>query len=327
MKINNPQKSSCEYSRREGEMLASLTQVRVPNIVPCIGHFDLEPVSSKKAPGIDFDFGDGTVHAILMPLLLPDALHMFFQGRAPLSSDDILCIGRLALETLEHLRELGIAHRDLKPENIVYDPNAHELFICDFGAAIKIQPNTKIVSARQVGTRAYRAPELMVGQPYDESVDMWALGATLFELYTWVNLTPITGSLKEAEAFDYFHFLQRNMGLTPREFIELIPESNDGCRGPFRESEKGTNNYQIAGPLSQIHEKAMLALDGIAQLYHSDTQLWKAHIYQAAEKKHENPLAAKRLVDFLQLMFGYTNRKAPEEVLNYFEPADELAAS
>lgn len=33
-------------------------------------------------------------------------------------------------------------------------------------------------------SRFYRAPEVILGMPYDHGVDMWSIGCTLYELYT-----------------------------------------------------------------------------------------------------------------------------------------------
>ena len=33
-------------------------------------------------------------------------------------------------------------------------------------------------------SRFYRAPELILGMPYDYGIDMWSIGCTLYELYT-----------------------------------------------------------------------------------------------------------------------------------------------
>jgi serine/threonine-protein kinase PRP4 len=33
-------------------------------------------------------------------------------------------------------------------------------------------------------SRFYRAPEIILGMPYDYGVDMWSIGCTLYELYT-----------------------------------------------------------------------------------------------------------------------------------------------
>jgi serine/threonine-protein kinase PRP4 len=60
------------------------------------------------------------------------------------------------------------------------------LKICDLGTAIDrsdaataaMEPMPYLVS------RFYRAPEIILGVPFDYSVDMWSIGCTLYELYT-----------------------------------------------------------------------------------------------------------------------------------------------
>jgi serine/threonine-protein kinase PRP4 len=60
------------------------------------------------------------------------------------------------------------------------------LKICDLGTAIDrsdaataaTEPMPYLVS------RFYRAPEIILGVPFDYAVDMWSIGCTLYELYT-----------------------------------------------------------------------------------------------------------------------------------------------
>jgi serine/threonine-protein kinase PRP4 len=39
-------------------------------------------------------------------------------------------------------------------------------------------------------SRFYRAPEIILGLPYDYAIDTWSIGCTLFELYTGKILFP-----------------------------------------------------------------------------------------------------------------------------------------
>lgn len=60
------------------------------------------------------------------------------------------------------------------------------LKICDLGTAIDrsdaATAHTEITP--YLVSRFYRAPEIILGMPYDYSVDMWSIGCTLYELYT-----------------------------------------------------------------------------------------------------------------------------------------------
>jgi serine/threonine-protein kinase PRP4 len=60
------------------------------------------------------------------------------------------------------------------------------LKICDLGTAID---KTDAATAHMDVTpylvsRFYRAPEIILGIPYDYAVDMWSIGCTLYEMYT-----------------------------------------------------------------------------------------------------------------------------------------------
>ncbi|OHT08166.1 AGC family protein kinase [Tritrichomonas foetus] len=85
------------------------------------------------------------------------------------------------VSSLAHLHELHIIHRDMKPQNILIAEHG-SLKICDFGFARALSQTTLVLTSIK-GTPLYMAPELVQEQPYDEKVDIWALGVILYELY------------------------------------------------------------------------------------------------------------------------------------------------
>ncbi|KAF9765624.1 hypothetical protein IL306_002091 [Fusarium sp. DS 682] len=87
---------------------------------------------------------------------------------------------------LAHMRKCSIIHADLKPDNILVNESRNVLKICDLGTAID---KTDAATAHMDVTpylvsRFYRAPEIILGIPYDYAVDMWSIGCTLYEMYT-----------------------------------------------------------------------------------------------------------------------------------------------
>ncbi|OIW28571.1 kinase-like protein [Coniochaeta ligniaria NRRL 30616] len=87
---------------------------------------------------------------------------------------------------LAHMRKCTIIHADLKPDNILVNETRNVLKICDLGTAID---KSDAATAHNDVTpylvsRFYRAPEIILGMPYDYAVDMWSIGCTLYELYT-----------------------------------------------------------------------------------------------------------------------------------------------
>lgn len=83
--------------------------------------------------------------------------------------------------------ENGILHRDLKPSNILVTPEGTPRII-DFGVSKATNPEAipgitlYTVDEVAVGTPEYMAPER--GEDVDERSDVYALGATLYELVT-----------------------------------------------------------------------------------------------------------------------------------------------
>ncbi|KAM5449170.1 U4/U6 small nuclear ribonucleoprotein prp4 [Microsporum audouinii] len=82
---------------------------------------------------------------------------------------------------LSLLRKCNILHADIKPDNLLVNENRNILKICDLGSASLASENE---ITPYLVSRFYRAPEIILGIPYDHSLDIWSIGCTLFELYS-----------------------------------------------------------------------------------------------------------------------------------------------
>ncbi len=79
------------------------------------------------------------------------------------------------------LHRAGVIHRDIKPDNVVLTPAGIKLI--DLGVARL--PHLEEFAATDVpGTPSYMAPELLEGQPGDESSDLYAVGVTLWRMWS-----------------------------------------------------------------------------------------------------------------------------------------------
>ena len=90
-------------------------------------------------------------------------------------------ISRQLLTSLEYLHSLDLIHCDLKPENILIKSYSRcEVKVIDFGSSCYVTDHL----SSYVQSRSYRAPEVILGAPYDTKVDVWSLGCILAELYS-----------------------------------------------------------------------------------------------------------------------------------------------
>uniref|UniRef100_A0A3P8U874 Protein kinase domain-containing protein n=1 Tax=Amphiprion percula TaxID=161767 RepID=A0A3P8U874_AMPPE len=109
----------------------------------------------------------------------------------PLNVAEIRPIAQQMLVALEGLKNIGLVHADMKPENIVFvDLCLSEFFkvkLIDFGCAIEVSELAEYDTIQNIG---YRAPEVIMGLPLTEAVDMWSLGDVLAYMFLGELLYP-----------------------------------------------------------------------------------------------------------------------------------------
>ncbi|KAM3722398.1 Serine/threonine-protein kinase [Dirofilaria immitis] len=85
------------------------------------------------------------------------------------------------LMALRLLKKCNILHADIKPDNILVNDTKMTLKLCDFGSGCHV---ADAEVAPYLVSRFYRAPEIMLGLPYDFGIDLWSVAVTLYEVYT-----------------------------------------------------------------------------------------------------------------------------------------------
>lgn len=113
---------------------------------------------------------------------------------------------RQLLAGARRMHRLGLMHRDLKPENVLVDGRGN-LKICDLGMSRSMAGGPPYCIP--VGTRWYRAPEVLLGSPdYDDRIDSWALGCIMAELLAGEH--PFRGSTDKEQLSEVLDVLGTN---------------------------------------------------------------------------------------------------------------------
>lgn len=116
------------------------------------------------------------------------------------------------------------------------------LKLCDFGSASKINENE---ITPYLVSRFYRAPEIILGIPYDYAIDMWSAACTIYELYAGRIL--FSGKSNN-QMLKFFMDLK---GKFPNKVIR---------RGAFKEQHFDSNYNFLYHEIDKVTERVSLLL-------------------------------------------------------------------
>jgi serine/threonine-protein kinase len=181
---------------------------------------------------------------------LPKEIALFVAGQL---ADALDHIHTLATEAPDgEVVSMQILHRDVAPANVLVS-RLGDVYLCDFGSASSrwLAPR---YTARDAGTKAYMAPERVIGGG-EASIrtDLFSLAVILWEMLKGQRCFGGGDEIKVMEAiarFDVGHASRRISGLSPR-FSEVVRKNLD--RDPSRRYEDA---YEILQRLAQAPEAA-----------------------------------------------------------------------
>ncbi|XP_053742425.1 homeodomain-interacting protein kinase 3-like isoform X2 [Synchiropus splendidus] len=185
-------------------------------------------------------------HTCLVFEMLEQNLYDFLKQNkfSPLPLKIIRPILLQVATALKKLKSLGLIHADLKPENIMLvDPSRqpYRVKVIDFGSASHV---SKAVCSTYLQSRYYRAPEIILGLPFSEAIDMWSLGCVIAELFLGWPLYP--GALE----YDQIRYISQTQGL-PEE--HLLNKGTKTSRFFSKESDSPYASWRLK--TTEEHEK------------------------------------------------------------------------
>jgi CHASE2 domain-containing sensor protein/predicted Ser/Thr protein kinase len=129
-----------------------------------------------------YDAGeDNGLAYIAMEYLRGQHLSYFTDSARLLPPEKVMLLAARTAEALHYAHRQNVVHRDIKPANIMYNSEADELKITDFGIA-RLTDTSRTKTGIVLGTPSFMSPEQLEGRNLDGRSDQFALGVSLYQL-------------------------------------------------------------------------------------------------------------------------------------------------
>ncbi|XP_077174825.1 homeodomain-interacting protein kinase 4 [Paroedura picta] len=174
---------------------------------------------------------------------------------SPLPIRHIRTVTTQVLRALAKLKELSIIHADLKPENIMLvDQVRHPFYVkvIDFGSA-SIFNEVRYVKEPYIQSRFYRAPEILLGLPFCEKVDVWSLGCVMAELHLGWPLYPGNNE------YDQIRYICETQGMPRHTILNAARKAHLFFkRGQHQEA---VNGWQLKTPTEYLADTKVKSVE------------------------------------------------------------------
>ncbi|XP_067437920.1 homeodomain-interacting protein kinase 2-like [Thunnus thynnus] len=102
---------------------------------------------------------------------------------------DVRTIIQQMAVAFDALKSIGVIHTDVRTNNILLVDRVRPFRVKPIGFDMAI-PSHKAKKSTVDHGSFYRAPEIMLGLPFSEAIDMWSLGCVMAEMVVGLTLFP-----------------------------------------------------------------------------------------------------------------------------------------
>ncbi|XP_017767875.1 PREDICTED: homeodomain-interacting protein kinase 2 isoform X2 [Nicrophorus vespilloides] len=253
-------------------------------------------------------------HTCLVFEMLEQNLYDFLKQNkfSPLPLKYIRPILQQVLTALLKLKQLGLIHADLKPENIMLvDPvrQPYRVKVIDFGSASHV---SKAVCNTYLQSRYYRAPEIILGLPFCEAIDMWSLGCVVAELFLGWPLYP--GSSE----YDQIRYISQTQGL-PTE--HMLNNASKTTKFFYRDMESTYPFWRLKTPEEHEAETGIKSKEARKYIFNCLDDIGQVNVPTDLEGGQllAEKVDRKEFIDLLKRMLtmDQERRTTPGEALNH----------
>ena len=254
----------------------------------------------------------------LLSINLLDALKMNDYKGFPYNFNQ--SVSKQLLQTLTLLSDKNIIHCDIKPENIMLMHSSSKIRLIDFGSACF----TDTTMYTYIQSRYYRAPEIILGIPYNCSIDMWSVGCVIAELFLGIPLFSGTSEYNQLYKFIQLLGMPENnvlkRGSKTDQFFwhrNPSPKISTNRYGEITTTDKIDDDYFVLKTRYEYEKSTKTHIQANNNYFNETT--FEGVMKNAFNELEMNEEEGEIVIDFLKKIFVYDpyKRMTPYEALKH----------
>ncbi|XP_047457550.1 homeodomain-interacting protein kinase 1-like [Mugil cephalus] len=181
-------------------------------IMKTLMQYDLDSSNIVRYQGKYSDLETTSLMYEMLDISLEDYMNTL---RQPARLEDVRTIIQQMAVAFEALKSVGVIHGDLKLDNIMMVDHMRQPFrvkLIDFGLAMF---RWNAMPGKTLQILDHRAPEILLGLPFSEAIDIWSLGCVMANLVLCDVLFPASNE------YDVLRIITDLLGPPPDHLLKI----------------------------------------------------------------------------------------------------------
>ncbi len=151
---------------------------------PSEGEIAMKIVHPRIVETLEYGSTKDGKQYLVMEFVEGQGLHAILKNQNSYLDGKRLHLFRQMTEGLDAVHRAGFIHRDICPRNFIVSPDATSLKLIDFGLTLPMK-REYLLPGNRTGTPLYMSPEIVRRKPTDLRVDIFSLGVTAYQMWTF----------------------------------------------------------------------------------------------------------------------------------------------
>jgi serine/threonine-protein kinase len=158
---------------------------------PSEGEIAKQIVHPRIAETYEYGLTKDGKQYLVMEFVAGTGMHALIKNRDPILDGHRHELFRQMAESIDAVHKAGFIHRDICPRNFIVAADGASLKLIDFGLTLP-KEREYMLPGNRTGTPLFMAPEIVRRKPTDQRVDIFSLGVSVYQMWSFEFPWPST---------------------------------------------------------------------------------------------------------------------------------------